>query len=72
MDDVYDRLKALKAHDESFSDTLRRVTDTKGSILEFAGAWSDMTDEEAARYKQRIASMRKGTRLQEVLKKFRE
>ncbi len=70
MDDVYDRLVALKRADESFSDELRRLTETKGSILEFAGMWKDMTDEEADRIKKTIKSMRKSTRLQDLAERF--
>lgn len=70
MDDVYDRLKALKAHDESFSDTLRRIT-VKGSIMEFFGVL-EINDQEAARIKEAIQKMRQGTRTQEIIKQFGE
>jgi predicted CopG family antitoxin len=70
MDDVYDRLVALKQPNESFSDELRRLTEIKGSIMEFAGAWSDISDEEAEKIEKGILAMRKGTRLQEVMKEM--
>ncbi|PIN79761.1 hypothetical protein COV16_02540 [Candidatus Woesearchaeota archaeon CG10_big_fil_rev_8_21_14_0_10_34_8] len=70
MDDVYDRLVALKRSDESFSDEIRRLTNTKGSIMEFAGSWSDMPKEEGEKIKKGILAMRKGTRLQEIAKRM--
>lgn len=70
MDDVYDRLVALKRADESFSDELRRLTETKGSILEFAGIWKDMTDKDADDMKRVIRNAKKGTRMKEILERF--
>lgn len=70
MDDVYERIKAVKEPEESFSDALRRLTETKGSIMEFAGAWSDMSDEGNEKIKKGILAMRKGTCLQELTKRM--
>ncbi len=36
-EDAYDRLKALKREDESFSDTIRRLTES-ADIMEYAGS----------------------------------
>ena len=66
MDDVYERIKTMKTSKESFSDTLRRLTN-KGSILEFAGAWKDITEEEAKKIEGKILRLRKGTRLKETI-----
>ena len=69
MDDIYDKLKALKLPDESFSDELRRLTEKKGNIMDLAGAWSDLSKERADKMKKAIDSMRDGTRMAEILKK---
>ncbi len=68
MDDVYERLVALKAGKESFSEELRRLMSSKKSIMEFAGAWKDITEKEAKKMKTEIAKMRKGTRLDKLKK----
>ncbi len=69
LDDVYGRLKAFKRHDESFSDELRRLTETKGSVMEFSGVWKDMTDKAAEEMKKAIEKTRKGTRMREILER---
>ncbi len=65
-EDIYERLKAIKTEDESFSEELKRLTETKGSIMEFAGSWNDIGEEDANRIKGAIREMRKGTRLDEI------
>lgn len=57
-EDVYDRLLALKVPGESFSDELRRLTGS-GSILDFAGIWKDMPEEDFKKIKERIMERRK-------------
>ncbi|HLD79212.1 MAG TPA: antitoxin VapB family protein, partial [Candidatus Nanoarchaeia archaeon] len=59
MDDVYGTLKALKAPGESFSDEIRRLTLTKGSIMEFAGVWNDLSEKDAKKIEERIRERRK-------------
>ena len=71
MDDAYNLLKALKAPNESFSDEIRRLAQTKGSIMEFAGAWSDLSEEDAEKIKMRISERRRDrTRLDELHKRL--
>ncbi len=41
--DAYERLKALKREDESFSDTIRRLTES-ADIMEYAGSCSGMAE----------------------------
>lgn len=72
MDGVYERLVALKRPQESFSDELRRLTETKGSIMEFAGIWKDMSDEDAQEMKETIRKSKKTTRMKEILQRFEE
>ena len=45
-DDVYEMLSKEKKEGESFSDVIRRLTKRRKSLLEFAGAWADIPDEE--------------------------
>ena len=70
MEDAYEMLAKRKGKDESFSEVIRRVVggEKKKSIMELAGAWSHLSDEEVERRKTRIYEMRrKGT--QELLKR---
>lgn len=70
MDDVYIMLKGLKAPHESFSEEIRRLAETKGDIMEFAGAWSDISEESAEKMKVRIRERRKDrSRLEELQRK---
>ena len=59
MEDVYKLLRLAKRADESFSDTLRRKLVEKKDIMQFAGAWRDMSDSEAEAMKRDIRAMRK-------------
>lgn len=72
MDDVYETLRVTKRPDESFSDEIRRLASTKGSIMDFAGAWKDIPEEDIEQMKRAIREMRKDRRrLDEVHKKMR-
>lgn len=44
-EDVYEMLSRLKLEGESFSDAIRRLAE-RGSIIECAGLWSEMPEEE--------------------------
>lgn len=44
-EDVYEMLSRLKLEGESFSDAIRRLAE-RGSIMECAGLWSEMPEEE--------------------------
>ena len=61
MEDAYEMLARAKRGDESFSDVIRRLT-KKGSIMEFAGAWSDLTNEEVKRMYSAIEDSRARSR----------
>ena len=41
-EDAYRALAALKREGESFSDVIRRITQSSRSLLEFAGDWKDI------------------------------
>jgi predicted CopG family antitoxin len=72
MDDAYERLKSLKGTEESFSDIIRRLTSEKGSILEFAGAWKNLSEKEAEALKRKLLETRKySSRLEEIKRKMK-
>lgn len=62
MDDVYELLVRSKKKEESFSDELRRILPKRGSILECAGLWADLSDEQAKRMEGSIKKSREYTR----------
>lgn len=62
MDDVYEILARNKKKDESFSDMLRKEYSKKGSILDLAGAWSDLSDKDAVHMEKAIKKSREYTR----------
>lgn len=45
-EEAYDLLKRAKQPGESFTDAVKRVARPRRSLLEFAGAWGDMTPTE--------------------------
>lgn len=62
-EDVYELLNSLKKPGESFSEELERLAKTRGNILDFAGAWSDLPKSTIREMKKNIAKLRNGTRL---------
>ena len=62
MDDAYELLSRNKRKDESFSDVVRREFSKKGSILDLAGAWSDLSDKDAEEMEKAIKKSREYTR----------
>ncbi len=70
MDDAYELLVAVKAPDESFSDEIRRLVKSKSSIMDFAGAWKGLSEEDAKKMKARITERRRErNRLDELRRK---
>ena len=59
MEDVYRMLLARKKASESFSDLIRRTIKEKRDIMEFAGAWKNVSDERIEEMKTDIKEMRK-------------
>ena len=47
-EEAYERLAAFKGDDESFSETLLRLTDAGGDPMEMVGAWAGTEYAEAA------------------------
>ena len=62
MEDVYELLNRNKKKDESFSEELRRLLAKKGSILDCAGLWSDLSDEQVKQMENVIKKSREYTR----------
>ena len=60
MNDAYTLLAKSRMGNESFSEIIRRVLSKKRNISEFAGAWSDMNEEEATELKENIKKIRRG------------
>ena len=59
MDDVYRILVRNRMGSESFSEVIRRNFSRKKDIMEFAGAWKDMREEETEEMKEKIRELRK-------------
>ena len=59
MEDVYNLLRAARRGKESYSDILRRQLKRERSILDFAGAWENVSDEEIDAIKREIRLLRR-------------
>lgn len=70
MNDVYEKLKAIKAPNESFSEELKRLTETR-SIMDLAGAWNDIDEEDYDKFKKGLKEARKTTRIQEIAERVK-
>jgi predicted CopG family antitoxin len=46
-EEAYRKLQRLKTKGESFTDTILKLTEGQGNILRHAGAWKEMSDQEA-------------------------
>lgn len=68
-EEAYERLKAKKEKNESFTDVINRVTG-KRDIMEFAGILSDEEGEKLEAYvkERRRASRERSNRLREMMK----
>jgi len=62
MEDVHSLLVRNKHKGESFSDELRRLLKNKGSILDCAGLWSDLSDRQVKEIKDNIKKSRDYTK----------
>jgi predicted CopG family antitoxin len=60
-DDVYDSLVKIKGKNESFSDAISRLM-YKRSLLDFAGRWADIPEEEIEELVKGLEIMRNSTR----------
>lgn len=60
MNDVHELLISRKQVTESFSDVIRKEFTKKRSIMEFAGAWKNISDKEAEEIKKNARKIREG------------
>lgn len=58
MDDVYKLLLMNKGKNESFSDVIRRILIRKKDIMEYAGAWKNISDKDIKEMKENIKELR--------------
>ena len=61
--EAYEALASEKKPNESFTEVILRTHKKKGNvedIMKFAGAWSEMSDEEADEIKKNIEKLNKG------------
>jgi len=67
--DVYEMLSKEKKKGESFSEVIRRLAPRKGSIMEFFGAWGDLSAKESKAIEEAMESVDQP--LNEALKRRR-
>ena len=70
MEDAYEILLRKKHSGESFSEVIRRMTGVKRDIMDFAGAWKNISEKDAENLKESILKLRKKS-TSELLKKLR-
>ena len=59
MEDAYNILVKNKHKGESFSSVIRRIARKNKNIMDFAGAWKDISDKETEEMKENIYNLRK-------------
>ena len=59
MEDAYKLLLIRKLQGESFSDVIRRILRRKVGIMEFAGAWKDISNKKVEEMKKNIKELRR-------------
>lgn len=67
MDDVYKLLLLNKLKNESFSEVIRRNLTKKRDIMEFAGAWKNISDKRIEEMKKDVRELRRRS-TEELLK----
>ncbi len=59
MNDAYNILKNKKRKNESFSGVIRRLAGSKKDIMEFAGIWKNIAEEDTEKMKENILELRR-------------
>jgi len=60
-EDLYRRLRKEKGADESFSDVIQRLLESRQpSLLKYAGAWGPISEREYRRIRSRLDAIRHG------------
>lgn len=57
-EDAYELLTRYKGADESFSEVIREHFTKKAHLLDFAGAWTDMSSDEWKKFEDNVNSVR--------------
>jgi predicted CopG family antitoxin len=60
--EAYDMLRRQRRSGETFSDAVKRLSGKRRSILDFAGIWKDIHDEELERLSSFLAEGRRRDR----------
>ncbi len=56
-DDVYTLLNSIRSKDESFSEVIRRLTGTKGRLMEIVDIYPELS--EVSEYEESVKGLRK-------------
>jgi len=56
-EEAYRKLAKLKARGESFTDIILKLTEGRSDVLRHAGAWKEMSDEEAKEFEDLLKRM---------------
>jgi predicted CopG family antitoxin len=56
-EEAYRKLRRLKGKNESFTDVILKLGEGHGDILRYAGAWKDMTNEDATDLAETLRKM---------------
>jgi predicted CopG family antitoxin len=60
--EAYDMLRRQRRSGETFSDAVKRLSGRRRSILDFAGIWKDVPDEDLERLRSFLAEGRRRDR----------
>ncbi|MFQ5837153.1 MAG: antitoxin VapB family protein [Thermoplasmata archaeon] len=71
--EAYELLRRQKREGESFSDTVKRLSQKRRSILDFAGAWKDMPVEDLEQIREFLRRGRELDlrRMEDLIKRMR-
>ena len=61
-EDVYHLLAREKFKDESFSEVIKRLVKTRGKLIDCAGLWKNLTDEDIQEMKNQIKKIRESSK----------
>lgn len=62
-EDVYYLLAREKFKDESFSEVIKRLVKTRGKLIDCAGLWKNLTEEDIQEMKNQIKKLRESSNM---------
>jgi len=62
-EDVYYLLAREKFKDESFSEVIKRLVKSRGKLIDCAGLWKNLTDDDIQEIKNQIKKLRESSKL---------